>query len=122
MTRNSTKARRICFETHQWIGPLGRLYLTCHMCKSMIDPVRQDWRADHIRRHAEGGEDTADNLWPICLPCDAGTDGKAAKDTAAVAHGKRAADRHYGVKRPGGWQKRPEGYRYDWRTQRYVRQ
>lgn len=122
MSRNTTKARRICLEAHKWVGPLGRHYLTCHVCRSMIDPVRQEWRADHIRRYAEDGEDTAENLFPICIDCDAGVGGKAARDTSEVAHGKRAADRHYGVKRPGGWRKAPAGHRYDWAIRRYVRE
>lgn len=102
--RDSVKARRICVDTHSYIGPLGRKYMDCHVCKLPIDLVNtkpSDWRADHIKRHAEGGGDTPDNLWPICIDCDAGADGKAAEDTKAVAKGKRMGNRHDGVKVPG---------------------
>ena len=102
--RDSTRARRICVDAHKWVGPLGRWFLTCHRCRSAIDLVRSPdgWRADHIRRFAEGGEDTAKNLLPICLACDAGIGGKAADDTSEVAKGKRVRDRHLGIRRRKG--------------------
>lgn len=108
MTRNSTKARRICVDTHAWFNLLGRKCLTCHVCSRTIELLKepQGWRADHIKRHAEGGGETAENLWPICLDCDTGTDGKAADDTRAVAKGKRMADKHDGVKVKRPWPKR----------------
>lgn len=101
MARNSNKARRTCVDTHAWFNLLGRKCLTCHVCGCTIEllSTRPDkWRADHSRRHAEGGKETADNLWPICIDCDTGPDGKAAQDTKTIAHGKRMADRHDGVK------------------------
>lgn len=105
--RNSTEARRICVDTHSWLNLLGRLCMTCHVCGGTIDLVHKKpkWRADHIRRHAEGGKETADNIWPICIDCDTGPDGKAAQDTKAVAHGKRMSERHYGIKERG-WGRR----------------
>jgi hypothetical protein len=121
MTRNSTKARRICFEAHKIQGLFTPWLLMCHRCKLMIDPVREKWRADHIIRHAEGGKETAENLWPICLTCDTGTEGKAAEDTRTVAKGKRNADRHFGIRRGTGFRKPPEGMKYDWSAGRYVR-
>lgn len=97
--RNSRRARRICRETHQQMDHLGRLIMICHCgCRGIIYPKSSSWRADHIRRWSEGGRDTPDNLLPILLACDAGTDGKAAQDTKTVAHGKRMADRHYGYR------------------------
>jgi 5-methylcytosine-specific restriction endonuclease McrA len=74
------------------------------VCGSTIDLVAtkpSHWRADHIVRHAEGGKEVPDNLWPICIDCDAGKDGKAAEDTKTVAHGKRMGNRHDGVKLRG---------------------
>jgi hypothetical protein len=115
VNRNSSKARRICVDTHAWINPLGRKCLTCHVCGCVIDLVAtkpEHWRADHIERHAEGGRETAENLWPICIDCDSGTDGKAADDTRAVAKGKRMADRHDGVKIKKPFPKRPEGQQW----------
>ncbi|CAB4146666.1 hypothetical protein UFOVP1157_42 [uncultured Caudovirales phage] len=99
--RNSAKDRRTCIDTHAWFNLLGRKCLTCHVCNCTIDLIAtkpSDWRADHIQRHAEGGKGTGDNLWPICIDCDTGPDGKAAQDTKTIAHGKRMADRHDGVK------------------------
>ena len=55
MTRNSTRARRICFDAHKITTAEGKIRLPCHVCKRELDPVLDDWRADHIRRHAEGG-------------------------------------------------------------------
>lgn len=104
MNRNSAKARRICVDTHAWFNLLGRKCLTCHVCGSTIDLIAtkpSDWRADHIVRHAEGGKEVTENLWPICIDCDAGKNGKAAEDTKAVAHGKRMSNRHDGVKLRG---------------------
>lgn len=113
--RNSTKARRICFRAHSELDADGKRYMLCHICAKRIDPARDEWRADHIRRWSEGGTDTAGNLWPICIPCD---EWKAPKDTREVAKGKRAEEKHYGVKRPArpmpgsrasGWRKRMDG-------------
>jgi hypothetical protein len=101
MKRNSAKDRRTCVDTHSWYNLLGRKCLTCHVCNGTIELVATKpahWRADHIQRHAEGGQGTADNIWPICIGCDAGPDGKAAQDTKTIAHGKRMSDRHDGVK------------------------
>ena len=98
--RNSREARDICLRVHGRHDPQRGFHMICHCgrpgCKLIIDPVRDKWRADHIRRHGEGGRNTPDNLWPILLACDAGTDGKAAEDTKIIAHGKRASARHYG--------------------------
>ena len=124
MTRNSTKARRICVDTHAWFNNLGRKCLTCHVCKGTIDLVAtkpDQWRADHVIRHAEGGKETASNLFPICITCDTGTEGKAAEDTRTVAKGKRNADRHFGITRGTGFRKPPAGMKYDWSAGRYVR-
>lgn len=120
MSRNSTRARRVCFDAHKFVSPLtGKIVLQCHVCKREIDPVREEWRADHIRRHAEDGEESADNLRPICLACDGGKGGKAARDASEVAKGKRVRDRHYGIK-ARGW-RRPDGVKFDWRKGRYVK-
>lgn len=120
MTRNSTKARRICFEAHK-IESDGFIFLRCHVCKHELDPVREKWRADHIRRHAEGGEDTAENLYPICMDCDGGVGGKAADDTIQVAKGKRNRDKHFGIKQKTGFRKPPPGMKYDWKRGGYRR-
>ena len=95
--RNSAKARRVCFLAHSREDRMG-VYLACHCCGRRIDAVResQRWRADHIRRWAEGGEDEPENLWPICTDCDRE---KAPNDARQVAKGKRQRDRRYGLKK-----------------------
>ncbi len=93
--RNSRRAREICLETHGKHDEHGRFYMICHCgrkdCKKKIDPVRDQWRADHNARWAEDGRDTPLNLWPILVACDVGANGKAARDTKIISHGKRVA-------------------------------
>jgi hypothetical protein len=117
--RDSVKARRICFDARRTQDHLGRTILICHLNGCRIDPGRDAWRADHIRRFAEDGEETAENLWPICKRCDA--EEKAPNDTREVAKGKRVRDFHYGIKRPKGF-RRPAGAKFDWSRGRYVRE
>lgn len=115
--RDSVKARRICYEAHRWENEAGHWRLTCHVCKVTINPIRrEDWIADHIRRWAEGGEDTPENVWPICISCN---DKKSSHDTSEVAKGKRVRDSLYVKNRPkgrpmmgtkaSGWRKRMDG-------------
>lgn len=115
MTRNSTKARRICAEAHTRIDHLGREVMSCHICSLSMNVHTSDWEADHIRRHAEGGEDTAGNLFPICPRCH---HDKSRRDTSEIAKGKRIGERSRGIKRsarpmPGsrasGWRKKMDG-------------
>lgn len=116
--RDSVKARRIVYETQRWLNAAGQWRLTCHHKGCIIDPIRKNaWRADHIRRWAEGGEDTPENLRPICVNCDVTE--KAPHDTSEVAKGKRVRDSLYVKNRPkgrpmmgskaSGWRKRMDG-------------
>lgn len=114
MARNSTKARRLCFEAHKVVYASGKVRLECHICKVYMDPVRDKWEADHIRRYAEGGEDHPANLWPVCVHCHKR---KSAKDTSDIAKGKRVRDKHFGIKQRG-WH-RPDGVKFDWKQGRY---
>ena len=118
--RNSEKARTICFETHRQ-EDAGGIYMVCHCCDTSFNPATTKWRADHIRRHAEGGKETPENLWPIIEAHDAGPGGKAAKDNSAVAKGKAWAKKHYGISQKSGFRKPPLGMEYDWKARRYVR-
>lgn len=104
MSRDSAKCRRIVVRSQAFEGPGGRLLLKCHAGGEIIDVLKdaKKWRADHIVRYAEGGEDTAENLRPICTDCDAI---KAPDDTREVAHGKRYGDKHLGVITKQGWGK-----------------
>src|SRR5262245_62145870 len=116
--RDSVKARRVCYEAHRWENSAGRWRLTCHVCKIEIDPIRrEDWEADHIRRWADGGEDTPENVWPICIACH---EKKSPKDTIEVAKRKRVRDSLYVKKPRSRWV--PEGYVYDWSIGRYVKE
>ena len=103
--RNSTKARRICYETHRKMDATGKYYMLCHCgrelrksCGMVIDPVNDSWRAHHNIPWAEGGEDTASNLFPILTSCDVGV--TAPEDAARIAKNQRIRDRRSGVKRP----------------------
>lgn len=119
--RDSVRARRVCFEHHRQQDNLG-VFLRCAICERRIDPVRQsrEWRADHWpTRWADGGTDTPENLRPICLSCDAGPKGKAAEDTREIAKGKRIRERHFGIRQKKPW--KPDGYKYDWSSRRYVK-
>lgn len=95
MARNSVRARRVCFDTHRREDGMG-IHMICHLCKGRIDPVRDEWRADHTRRYAEGGQDTPDNLWPVHTDCDIKL--KAPQDTKAVAKGKRWKEKTFGIR------------------------
>jgi 5-methylcytosine-specific restriction endonuclease McrA len=72
------------------------VHLICHLCGQRISPARDLWEADHIRRHAEGGEESVENLWPAHEACHKA---KSRKDTTDIAKGKRVAAKHYGIKR-----------------------
>lgn len=104
-SRNSTRARRICFEAHKFADKKGKVLMICHYCSGVIDPGRDVWHADHIARFAEDGASTATNLWPIhAHPCHAE---KSAKDRTEIAKGKRVAEKRLGVRKsdrpmPGG--------------------
>lgn len=121
MSRNSTKARRICFTTHSYVSAVtGKIVMKCSCgCGREFDPVREPWRADHGARWAEGGKDVPENLWPIITSCDTGVDGKAAEDTRQVAKGKRGSDKHFGIKQRTGFRKPPPGMKYDWKRGGY---
>ena len=121
--RNSTRARRICFETWRRTDEAGRIYMDCQCgqglrksCGLRIyvkEIASSAWRADHgITKWAEGGEDTADNLFPVLEKCD--REFKAPEDVKTIAKNKRIKDRQHGLKissrpMPGskasGWKK-----------------
>ena len=44
----------------------------CPICRKNRLPALEEaaWQAGHIKAHAEGGPDTADNLVPICPKCN----------------------------------------------------
>lgn len=100
--RDSTRARRITFQTHRQFDAIGHAYMICHCgrglrpsCGQKIDPVRDRWRAHHNVPWAEGGEDTPDNLFPILELCD--VEATAPEDAARIAKNKRIQDKRSGV-------------------------
>lgn len=112
MNRNSVKDRRTCFTTHRREDAMG-IHMICHLCKQRISPAIEEWEADHIRRHAEDGDGSPENLWPAHKPCH---DKKTNTiDKREIAKGKRVAAKHYGIRKrksrpmPGskdsGWKK-----------------
>lgn len=115
MKRNSTAARRNCIEAHRRTDHLGREVLDCHVCKLVMAVHTSGWEADHIRRHAEGGDDSGANVWPICPRCH---HDKSRRDTSEIAKGKRIGERGRGIRRSArpmmgsrssGWRKRMDG-------------
>ena len=114
--RNSTRDRRICFDAHKTTNSSGRTVLVCHVCGGEIDIVRgEEWEADHIARHAEGGESTPQNLWPAHVGCHLK---KSKVDNREVKKGVRIAEKATGVRRSArpmmgskrsGWKKKMDG-------------
>lgn len=103
--RDSTRARRITYQTHRKFDAAGKAYMLCHCgrelrksCGQRIDPVKQKWRAHHNIPWAEGGEDTPENLFPILVSCD--VEFTAPEDTKRIAKNHRIRDRREGVRRP----------------------
>jgi 5-methylcytosine-specific restriction protein A len=98
MTRlSSTVIRRLCFERHKREHPItGAVIMHCGKCDFEIDPVRQQWEADHIVAVAIGGSNEPDNLQPLCVHCHKE---KTKTDVTSIAKGKRMAEKHYGIKR-----------------------
>lgn len=117
---SSTKLRREVFDTFKYTDELtGKILMDCHLCGHPIDPVRQEWAADHVIRRVLSGDDTIENLRPIHEKCHRGI--KTPQDIRENAKGKRVRDKHFKieVKRKKQW--KPEGTRFDWSTGRYVK-
>lgn len=66
--------------------------MQCHVCGYVIHPHRDQWEADHVIPHAIDGEDSAENLRPICIPCH--TD-KSGEDWSRIAKGRRISGKHF---------------------------
>ena len=100
--RNSLKSRTTCFDAHAVTDNRGRTRLTCHVCHYQMDPLRDRWHADHVIPLATGGQDTAENLKPICVTCHAE---KSGNDWSEIAHGRRARAKHFGIKEKRAWRR-----------------
>lgn len=91
-----TKLRRKCFD--YWKQRFDdRMKLVCQGCQCILDPVRDQWEADHEIVKAHGGSDDPPNVRPLCVACHKEKTGK--RDLPAIAKGKRGRDQHYGIKR-----------------------
>lgn len=97
----TTKLRRACFDRWKYQDALGRMKMDCHLCGDPIDPVREEWEAEHIVRRAAGGSDDVNtNVKPAHATCHKP---KTARDITENSKGKRVSDRHYGIKRSRGF-------------------
>lgn len=116
---SSTKLRRQCFDANKYQDALtGRIMLTCHLCGLPIDPVREDWEAEHVVRRAASNDDSVANLKPAHVSCHAV---KTAQDVRENAKGKRASAKHFGIERKrSSFRKKPAGAKFDWSQGRYV--
>lgn len=94
--RNSTRDRRICFEAHKREDAAGK-YLICYLCQIKIRPATEEWEADHIRRHAEDGGSTGENLWPVHVKCHKVKTNTV--DKKEIAKGKRVKDKVFGIRK-----------------------
>lgn len=103
MKRNSgqqLKARRLCFDHHKHLDDTGKIWLTCHICGYLIDPVKDIWHADHVVPHTfDGSDDPRSNVKPAHVKCH---QDKTKKDISKNAKSKRARDKHVGI-RGRGW-------------------
>lgn len=101
--RDSVRARRVCFDAHRKQDAMGA-YMVCAECGGRIDPVRKpkSWQADHYPiKWTDGGEDVPENLRPLCDVCFPVIN---ADDWQDISHGKRVANKHFGLDRKGrGW-------------------
>ena len=100
--RDSTRARRVCFDAHRRQDAMG-VYMLCGACGGRIDPVRKpkEWQADHYPiKWVDGGEDTTENLRPLCDVCFQKIN---PEDWKATSHGKRVGQRHFGLERKSAW-------------------
>lgn len=110
---SSTKVRRECFDKHKFADELGKLWLKCHLCDVVFDPIRTRWEAEHTSPHAFGGDD----IRPAHYECHKV---KTATDLGTIAKAKRVRDKHFNIKRAKGFYK-PKGMKFSWSQGRYVR-
>lgn len=107
MRGSNTKFRREVFDANRRVDDRG-IYIVCGMCGCRIDPVRDQWSADHeIALGLGGPDDGKTNGQPLCEPCHGRKTGE--RDVPSIAKSKRVSGRHFGIKerRSGfrGWRK-----------------
>lgn len=114
---SSTKLRREVFDANKWTCSLtGRVMLTCHICGLPIDPVRENWDAEHIIRRVLSNDDSLENV----KPAHAGEchKVKSATDIREHAKGRRTRDKHFKIERKRKKQWSMPGWKYNWATGR----
>lgn len=103
MTRSTSaqvKARRECYEAHKYTECVtGKVFLICHICGGMIDPVREPWEADHLVAVTFEGSNSPSNLRPAHVKCHRIK--TSTQDVPANARCKRLKDKHLGIKSRG---------------------
>ncbi len=110
--RPLTSLRRLkLFEAHGGV---------CHICEIRIHGERgEKWDVEHVIPIAMGGKDDESNMRPAHVDCHAG---KSKVDARNLAKVNRQRAKHFGAWKPSGFRKMPEGYKWDWRLQRAVKE
>jgi hypothetical protein len=117
-TRSSSvqaKARRDCFDAHKKQDEIGTIYLVCHLCEGRINPAIEPWIAEHAVRRAVGGSDAPSNVLPAHQKCAREKD---RVDISENARGKRVSDKHFGIVKKRGFNRRRD-MKFNWQAGRY---
>lgn len=117
-TRSSSvqaKARRDCFDAHKKQDEIGNIYLVCHLCEGRINPAIEPWIAEHAVRRAVGGSDAPSNVLPAHQKCAREKD---RVDISENARGKRVSDKHFGIVKKRGFNRRRD-MKFNWQAGRY---
>lgn len=91
----------------------------CRECGRKLGPGT-DYIVEHIIALENGGTNDFENLGLTCLPCKPVKD---ARDHAQAGKQRRTAAKHFvscSMRKKSALSKK-DGYRYDWKQKRYVR-
>jgi 5-methylcytosine-specific restriction protein A len=103
MTANDTFAQR---ETRS---------SSVHLCEGRINPAIEPWIAEHAVRRAVGGSDAPSNVLPAHQKCAREKD---RVDISENARGKRVSDKHFGIVKKRGFNRRRD-MKFNWQAGRY---
>lgn len=102
---------------------LAKLFLEshgcCRECGRKLGPS-DDWIAEHVIALENGGTNDFENMGITCLLCKPIKD---ARDHAQAGKQRRTAAKHFisrSMRKKSALSKK-DGYRYDWKQKRYVR-
>lgn len=90
----------------------------CCVCGNPVHRYDDEWQVEHLRALALLGKDTNTNCAPAHTACAREKTHK--QDLPAIRKAKRVQQKHFGERKPGRL-KIPEGFKYDWKTNRLVR-